>query len=86
VISVPSSSPTTTLSSPWARVWAVRSRKYCGSAVAACATRPSTRSRPLIVGKPATSRIAFSGYIAVICPPSSGSESTTPTLSPRKPA
>ena len=68
------------------RVSAVRSRRYSGFAVAACSTRPSTRVRPLTVGKPATSRIAFSGYIAVIWPPSSGSESTTATRCPRKPA
>ena len=59
---------------------------YVGDAVAACSTSPVTSSRPLTVGKPATSRIAFSGYIAVIWPPSSGSESTTATLMPRKPA
>ena len=48
--------------------------------------QPGDELRPLTVGKPATSRIAFSGYIAVIWPPSSGSESTTATLMPRKPA
>ena len=31
------------------------------SAFEACSTRPSTSSRPLMVGNPATSRIAFSG-------------------------
>ena len=55
-------------------------------ALAACSTRPATRSRPLTAGNPATSRISFSGYIAVIWPPSSGSESTTATRWPRKPA
>ena len=86
VISVPSSSPIVTESPSWRSVRAVRSRKYSGCAVEACATSPSTRSRPFTVGKPATSRIAFSGYIAVIWPPSSGSESTTATRRPRNPA
>ena len=83
---VSSSSATTTPSSVWVSVAAVRPSRYVGSAVAACSTSASTRSRPLTVGKPATSRICFSGYIAVIWPPSSGSESTTATRSPRKPA
>ena len=48
------------------------------------ARRPATR--PLTDGNPATSKICFSGYIAVIWPPSSGSESTTATRWPRKPA
>ena len=47
---------------------------------------PGAGWKALTTGKPATSRIAFSGYIAVIWPPSSGSKSTTPTRSPRKPA
>ena len=41
---------------------------------------------PLTVGKPATSRIAFSGYIAVTWPPSSGRLSTMATRNPRNPA
>ena len=52
VISVPSSRPMVTESPSCFRDSAVRSRKYSGSAVAACATSPSTRSRPLMVGKP----------------------------------
>ena len=55
-------------------------------ALAACSTRAVTSSRPLIVGKPATSRMAFSGYSAEIWPPSSGRASTTATDIPRKPA
>ena len=85
-IRVPSSRSMVTASSSWVRLTAVRSRKYSGWALAACSTRPATRSRPLIDGKPATSKISFSGYIAVTWPPSSGSESTSATRSPRKPA
>ena len=84
--SVPSSRPTVTPRSSVASVAAVRSRRYVGSAVPACSTSPSTRSRPLMAGKPATSKICFSGYIAVTWPPSSGSESTTATRCPRNPA
>ena len=39
-----------------------------------------------IAGKPATSKIAFSGYIAVIWPPGSSSESSTAVDSVRTPA
>ena len=85
-ISVPSSQVTVTPSSSCTSPLAVRSRRYSGFAVAACSTSPSTSVRPLTDGKPATSKICFSGYIAVICPPSSGSESTTATRWPRKPA
>ena len=83
---VPSSRVTVTPSASSVSSSAVRSRRYSGLAVAACSTRPSTSSRPLIEGKPATSKICFSGYIAVIWPPSSGSESTTATRWPRNPA
>ena len=38
--------------------------------------------RPLTLVKPATSKISFSGYIAVICPPGSGSVSSTTVSSP----
>ena len=37
-------------------------------------------------GKPATSKIIFSGYMAVTWPPGSGSASITAVQSPRKPA
>ena len=60
--------------------------RYSGSCCAACATSWSTRSRPLMAGKPATSKIAFSGYMAVICPPGSSSESSTIVDSVRTPA
>ena len=83
---VPSSRVTVTSSSVVTRSVAVRSSRYAGSAVLACSTRPSTRSRPLTEGNPATSRICFSGYIAVTWPPSSGSESMTATRRPRNPA
>ena len=46
----------------------------------------STRSRPRMAGKPATSKIDFSGYIAVIWPPGSSSESSTAVESVRTPA
>ncbi len=39
-----------------------------------------------MAGKPATSKIAFSGYIAVIWPPASSSESSTAVDSNRTPA
>ena len=53
---------------------------------AAWATRLATSSRPRMAGKPATSKIAFSGYIAVIWPPGSGSESSIAVDRPRTPA
>ena len=53
---------------------------------AACCSSWSTSSRPLMAGKPATSKIAFSGYIAVIWPPGSSSESSTAVDSVRTPA
>jgi hypothetical protein len=52
----------------------------------ACSTSFATRSLPSTTGKPATSKIFFSGYIAVTCPPASGKESTTAVLNSRKPA
>ena len=60
--------------------------RYCGPNGPAWATRLATRSRPLTAGKPATSRISFSGYMAVTWPPGSGSASITATDSPRNPA
>ena len=75
-----------TLSASWLRVWAVRSRKYSGFGGRRLLDQSVDEVAPLTIGKPATSRISFSGYIAVIWPPSSGSESTTATQSPRKPA
>ena len=59
---------------------------YVGENGAAEATRFSTRIRPLTAVYPATSKMSFSGYIAVICPPASGSASITTTDHPRNPA
>ena len=61
-------------------------RRYTGSNGAACAIKPSMRLRPLTEGNPAMSRIAFSGYIALTCPPGSARASITATERPRKPA
>ena len=57
-----------------------------GEKGAAEAIRFSTSTRPLTHVYPATSKMSFSGYIAVICPPASGRASITTTDQPRNPA
>ena len=61
-------------------------RRYVGSAVGGLLDEPLDQVLALDAGKPATSRMSFSGYIAVIWPPSSGQRVDDGDRSPRKPA
>ena len=68
------------------KVVAVWLRKNLGLEGLACVNKLSIKSFPLMEENPPTSKMAFSGYMAVICPPGSSKLSIKPTLMPRKPA